>query len=366
MHQWDIDSLLKEMLDRKASDLILTVGTPPQYRVNGILRPAGEHESLIPEITEKLGLALMNEPQLKEFTETRSCDFSYGIAGCSRFRVNVFMQRGSYAIAIRAIPLAIPDFEELGLPPIVEHFALQPRGLLLVTGPAGSGKSTTLAAMIDYINHRRNVHVISIEDPIEYLHRHHCSTIEQREIGGDAPSFHHALRAVFRQTPDVIMIGELRDLESMQLALTLAETGHLILATLHTQDTTHSIHRMVDSFPAHQQQQVYIQLALVLTGVISQQLLITADESKRVLACEVLRVNSAVRNLIREMQVQQIYSVIQTGHHEGMMTMTESLLDLVQRGLVTEDLALERATRPKELTQLMQTEKHKKPGRGKS
>jgi twitching motility protein PilT len=255
---------------------------------------------------------------------------------------------------LRLIPQIIPSFEELGLPPIIRDFALCPHGLILVTGPAGSGKSTTLAAMLDYINSHRAHHIVCIEDPIEYVHDHRHSTIEQREIGSDARTFSEALRSVFRQSPDVIMLGEMRDLETMQLALSLAETGHLILATLHTQDTSHAINRVVDAFPPSQQPQVYVQLALVLQGVISQQLILSEDRTRRVLAFEIMKVNHAIRNLIRECEVQQIYSVLQTGKAEGMTTMNETLTNLYRLDLINRDTALMRSPHPKELRRLLE------------
>jgi twitching motility protein PilT len=348
-----MEHLLETMHDIEASDLIVTAGTRPQYRVHGALTGAPDGVVLQPRDTQALAYSLMSERQIHAFEQDKSIDFSTGVAGASRYRVNVYFQRGAVAMAIRVIPLSIPSFEDLGLPDVLLDFAMERRGLVLVTGPAGSGKSTTLACMIDYINHHRHAHVICIEDPIEYLHQHAQSTIEQREIGEDANTFQDALRSVFRQSPDVIMVGEIRDLETMQLALTLAETGHLILGTLHTQDATHAIHRIVDAFPAHQQAQIYIQLSMVLVGVVAQQLLVTRDKDRRVLACEVLRVNNAIRNLIRERRVQQVYSVLQSGKEWGMVTMTESLKKLVQEGLVNPELALKCATQPKELEQLL-------------
>ena len=281
-------------------------------------------------------------------------DLSKGFPGSGRFRFNVFYQRGSLAMAARLIPHRIPAFTELGLPPVVKQFALCPHGLFLVTGPAGSGKSTTLAAMIDYINTQRSAHIVCLEDPIEYLHENRKSLIEQREIYDDAPSFPDAMQGVFRQSPDIIMVGEMRDMETMQLALTLAETGHLILATLHTQDTTHAINRIVDVFPPAQQQQIYTQLSMVLTGIMTQALLISADGSRRVLACEVLNVTPAIRNLIREVQLQQIYSVIQTGREDQMVTMNDSLLKLCADGQITREVALTRSPRPKELVRMLE------------
>ncbi len=349
---WTIEELLGKVSSSGGSDLILTSGAPPMLKILGVMHavgaaPLGEDE------TKALGLSILNEAQRTILEDKRSVDLSKGFPGLNRFRFNVFYQRGTLALVARLIPYRIPSFAELGLPPIVQQFALCPHGLVLVTGPAGSGKSTTLAAMIEYINRNRSLHVVCLEDPIEYLHAHGKSLIEQREIYDDAPSFAVALQAVFRQSPDVIMVGEMRDLETMQLALTLAETGHLIFGTLHTQDTTHAINRIVDIFPPAHQQQVYTQLSMVLSGIISQALLLTADQSRRALACEVLHVNNAIGNLIRERQLQQIYSVIQTGKGEGMMTMNESLRRLVAEGKIDQDVALERSPRPRELARML-------------
>jgi len=353
MSAWVLNDLLKVMADRGASDLILTAGAKPQLRINGILEPYGDR-NLNPEDCKNLAYSVLSEKQIETLNLRRTLDLSRGFEDVSRFRFNIYYQRESIALAIRLIPFFVPPFEQLGLPEIVKDFASRPNGLVLITGPAGSGKSTTLAAMIDFINNTRNVHVVCIEDPIEYLHHHRKSVIAQREILSDAPTFASALRSVFRQSPDVIMIGEMRDLETMQLALTLAETGHLILATLHTQDTTHAINRIVDVFPPAQQQQVYVQLSLVLLGIVSQQLILTKDRLRRVLAYEVLHVNNAIRNLIREMQIQQIYSVIQTGRSEGMVTMNDSLKRLVEAGLIDAGVAIRRSLRPKEMARLLE------------
>ena len=349
---WTIEELLGKVSSSGGSDLILTSGAPPKLKILGVMHSVGD-QPLSEEETRTLGLSVLNEAQRAILEDKRSVDLSKGFPGLNRFRFNVFYQRGTLALVARLIPYRIPSFAELGLPPIVQQFALCPHGLVLVTGPAGSGKSTTLAAMIEYINRNRSLHVVCLEDPIEYLHAHGKSLIEQREIYDDAPSFAVALQAVFRQSPDVIIVGEMRDLETMQLALTLAETGHLIFGTLHTQDTTHAINRIVDIFPPAHQQQVYTQLSMVLSGIISQALLLTADQSRRVLACEVLHVNNAIGNLIRERQLQQIYSVIQTGKSEGMMTMNESLRRLVAEGKIDQDVALERSPRPRELARML-------------
>ncbi len=347
-----IDELLAAMASSNASDLILSVGAPPQFRILGKLRPHGD-ESLSSSETAQMAHALLNETQVQKLRDQRSIDFSKELLPGQRFRFNIFYQRDTIALAARLIPAAIPGYEELGLPEIVRQFALRPHGLILVTGPAGSGKSTTLAAMLDHINRSRQAHIIAIEDPIEYLHHNRNSVIEQREIYSDARSFSDALRSVFRQSPDVVMIGEMRDIETMQLALTLAETGHLILATLHTQDTSHAIHRIVDVFPPAHQQQVYTQLSMVLSAIISQCLLMSSDQLRRVLACEVMNMNNAIRNLIRERQLQQVYSVIQTGKSQGMMTMNESLKGLVVDGLLDQEVALERSPRPRELARML-------------
>lgn len=349
---WTIEELLGKVSAAGGSDLILTAGSPPQIKVLGVLHPVDDH-ALSAQETEALGLSILNEVQKSYLWEKRSVDLSKGFPGLNRFRFNLFYQRGTLALAARIIPFRIPTFRELGLPPIVQQFAMAPHGLVLITGPAGSGKSTTLAAMIDHINTHRSAHIICLEDPIEYLHSHRKSIIEQREIYEDAPSFAEALQGVFRQSPDVIMIGEMRDIETMQLALTLAETGHLILGTVHTQDATHAINRIVDVFPPAHQQQVYTQLSMVLTGVVAQTLLMTADQTRRVLACEVMHVNNAISNLIRERQLQQVYSVIQTGKAEGMFTMNDSLKHLVAEGKIDPDMAMERSPRPRELARML-------------
>jgi len=348
----EMEILLRQMCDSGASDLLLTVGTPPQLRIHGSLEPFGT-DPLHAEETAQLAYSLLNQQEVEKLKTRRSLDFSHGITGVARFRVNIYYQRDSIAMAIRVIPFEIPSFDELGIPAVAKEFALRPHGLILITGPAGSGKSTTVASMINHINDTRNVHIVCIEDPIEYIHAHRRSVIDQREIGEDAVSFSDALRSVFRQSPDVIMVGEMRDLETIALVLTLAETGHLIMATLHTQDTTHAVARIVDVFPTGQQQQVYTQLSQVLVGVISQQLIMTRDESARVLASEVMNVDNAIRNLIREKQVQQIYSVIQTGKASGMVTMNESLASLFFDDRITEEAALMRSPRPKELMRLL-------------
>jgi len=347
-----LEELLKEMCDRKASDLLLTVGATPQLRINGLLIST-QYPVMDRDTIERITCQVLGDHNMKTLIARKSIDFSRGYEGLSRFRFNFYYQRDSIAAAIRVIPFKIPPFEDLGLPDMVKEFALRPHGLVLITGPAGSGKSTTLAAMLDFINENRRLHVVCLEDPVEYLHHHKLSVIEQREIGEDAHSFSEALHSVFRQSPDVIMVGEMRDLETIQLVLSLAETGHLILGTLHTQDTTHAINRIVDVFPPAQQQQIYTQLSMVLVGIVSQQLLITSDGKSRVLACEVMHVNQAIRNLIREMQVQQLYSVVQTGKSEGMLTMNEALKKLCDKGLIDAGTAMSRSPRTKELSRML-------------
>jgi len=353
-----VNQLIAWMKERGASDLLLTCGSAPQFRINGAFEPI-DADLLRPEDTLGMAKSILTDGQFEKLEEMRSCDTASYVENVARFRANAYYQRGSVAIAIRLIPFDIPAFEELGLPAITLDFAMRPHGLVLLTGPAGSGKSTTLAAMIDHINSVSHVHVVTIEDPIEYVHSHRRSVIDQREIGSDAFSFAEALRSVFRQSPDVIMVGEMRDLETIGLALTLAETGHLILGTLHTQDSTHAISRIVDVFPTNQQQQVYTQLSMALQGVMAQLLLPKEDGSGRVLACEVLNVDSAVRNLIRETQVQQIYSVIQAGRSKGMVTMNDSLAELYYGGVIAKDAALDRSARPVELLKIFGAHKRK-------
>ena len=348
-----LEDLLREMCKRKASDLLLTVGASPQLRINGTLVPSS-FPQMDGAMIERVAFNVLGEQRMEVLQARKSVDFSKGYEGLSRFRFNFYYQRDSIAAAIRVIPFEIPPFEDLGLPEVVREFSLRPHGLVLITGAAGSGKSTTLAAMLDYINTNRRVHIVCLEDPVEYLHHHKQSVIDQREIGADAHSFGQALHSVFRQSPDVIMVGEMRDLETVQLVLSLAETGHLIMGTLHTQDTTHAINRIVDVFPPAQQQQIYTQLSMVLVGIVSQQLLVSSDGTRRVMACEIMNVNQAIRNLIREMQVQQLYSAVQTGRSEGMVTMNDSLKALLGKGLIDLGTAMSRFPRPKELARMME------------
>ena len=349
---WTMDLLFLEMVRRQASDMILTVGSPPQFRIHGSL-VAMPGVPLQADILQRLVFSLTNEWQRRELERVQSCDFSTSLDDRSRFRIHIYRQQDSFALTARLIPMEVRSFEALGIPAFARELVASPHGLLLVTGPAGSGKSTTLAAMVNLINQSRHAHIICIEDPIEYIHRHQRSVIEQREVHRDTPSFEDALHAVFRESPDVIMLGEMRDLATIRLALTLAETGHLIMTTLHTQDTIHAIHRIVDVFPADQQQQINTQLSLVLVGVLAQQLLPAADGQSLVLATEIMNVNGAIRNLIRERQIAQIYSVIQTSRKDGMVTMTDALFELCLAGRITPETAMLRAPQPKELAKLL-------------
>lgn len=322
------------MGEKDASDLHLGAGLSPQMRINGSLLTIQDYPPLKPDEVKALVYGLLSAGQIERFEKEHELDFSFSISGISRFRVNLYVQRGSVAASIRRLPFDVPSLEELGLPKMVKEFCASPNGLILVTGPVGSGKSTTLAAMIDYINSYRTAHIITIEDPIEYLHRNNCCRIDQREVGTDTSSFAEALRRVFRQDPDIVLVGEMRDLETIHTVLTLAETGHLILATLHTADTIHAVSRIIDVFPEYQQEQIRLQLALVLVGVISQKLLPKSNSQGRILACEIMKVTPAIANLIRKNQLHQIYSSLQTGKKFGMQTMNHSLSELCKKGLI--------------------------------
>ena len=339
----EIYQLLQAMVEKGASDLHLTAGSPPQLRIDGKLYPI-KLPKLRPKDIERLSYSVMTEIQKKRFEEKNELDMSFQWRGFSRFRANFFRQRGSMAAAIRQIPTKIRSFEELGLPPVVKDLTERPHGLVLVTGPTGSGKSTTLASMIDYINSTRRAHIITIEDPIEFLHRHKLSIVNQREVGSDTSDFNTALRYVMRQDPDVVLVGEIRDLETMVTTLRLAETGHLVFSTLHTNNTIQTINRIMDLFPVEQQANVRSQLAFVIEGILSQQLLPRADGKGRILALEIMIATPAIRNLIREDKLHQVYSQMQVGQKKyQMQTMNQALLKLVQQGLVTKEEALSRA-----------------------
>ncbi len=348
----DVNELLAKLVEYGGSDLHLTVGLPPIMRINGRLAPY-EGPRLTSADTKSLIYAILRDDQRERLEREWEYDFAYAVPGVARFRVNAYYQRSSVGAAFRHIPVDIKTFEELGLPKVLESFCEKPRGFILVTGPTGSGKSTTLAAMLDYINERHEVHIITIEDPIEYLHRHKRAMINQREVGSDTKSFSHALKYVLRQDPDVIMVGEMRDLETVSAALTAAETGHLVLATLHTQDAAQTIDRIIDVFPPYQQQQVRVQLAGTLQGIICQQLIPTVDGRQRVVAVEVLVPTAGIRNLIRENKTHQLMTAMQSGHQYGMVTMDQSLADLHHRGLISLEAAVQRAIDPNVLKTLL-------------
>lgn len=349
-----IDELLERMVDANASDLHVTTGTPPAIRVRGEVERLQEFDALSGEETQQLLYRILSSEQQKNLELKRQLDFSYSIPGLARFRVNVYFQRESIGAAFRLIPTELKTLEELGIPESLHVLAEKPRGLVLVTGPTGSGKSTTLAAVIDEINRNRSEHILTIEDPIEFLHRHKRCIVNQREIGPDATSFAEALRAALRQDPDVILVGEMRDLETISTALTAAETGHLVFGTLHTQSAPSTIDRIIDVFPAEQQEQVRIQIANSLQGVVTQALLPTADGMGRVPALEILLPDDAVRNLIRQGKVEQIYSVMQTNTGRGMQTMEQSLGDLIARRIVDLEVGLSRSSRPSQLIGLLE------------
>lgn len=339
-----INDLLTVAVNQKASDLHLTVGLPPMLRVYGELVPIPGEIELSSAMIRELVAPMLDESHQKVLEEKGQVDFSYGIPELGRFRVNLFRQRGAIAGVMRLIPNQIPDFSMLGIPEVVKTFAEKSRGLVLMTGPTGSGKSTTLAALIDLINTNRSCHIITLEDPIEFLHKHKKSVINQREVGSDTDSFASALRAALREDPDVILVGEMRDLETIQTALTAAETGHLVFATLHTNDTTQTVDRIIDIFPPHQQQQIRMQLSVTLQGIVAQQLIPKFNQPGRVLATEILIATGAIRNLIREGKTYQIPSVLQTGGKLGMQTLDASLKSLYQRRLISLQEAMMRAS----------------------
>jgi twitching motility protein PilT len=349
----DFADLLMEVVSRRASDLHLSAGAPPTVRVRGRLSPVDGYPVLSSVDTREIVYSILSGDQRQRLETKWQLDFAYSIPGHARFRVNAYFQRGAIGAAFRLIPFDLHSIDQLGLPPAVHEFTRKPRGFVLVTGPTGSGKSTTLAAMIDEINSTREEHIMTIEDPIEFLHSHKKCLVNQRELGSDAQSFAEALKAALRQDPDVILVGEMRDLETISTALTAAETGHLVFATLHTQDTAQTVDRIIDVFPPEQQGQVRVQLSVTLQGIVTQQLLPTADGSSRVAACEVLVPNPAIRNLIREGKTHQIYSVLQTGSAQGMQTMDAALVSLVRTGRISQKLAEERSSAPEELRRLL-------------
>jgi twitching motility protein PilT len=340
--------LLQEMIQKGASDLHITAGVRAKIRIDGELRDSSIDHILTPKDTLQISYSILTENQKKRFETEDELDFSFGVQNLSRFRGNVFKQRGCVAMAIRQIPYKITTVEELGLPPIVASLADRPRGLVLITGPTGSGKSTTLAALVDKINRERCGHIITIEDPIEFIHRHQKCMVNQREVGADTQSFTKALKYALRQDPDTILIGEMRDLETISAALTIAETGHLVLATLHTNSAAESINRIIDAFPSHQQSQVRAQLAFVIEGVVTQMLLPKATGRGRVCATEVLICTPAIRAVIRDAKIHQIYSLMQAGKKHGMQTMNDAFQVLYMEGTITKEEALKRSSDPNE------------------
>src|SRR6202789_717064 len=350
----NLHQLLRTMIEKGASDLHITTGTPPLLRIDGNIVPL-RLPPLGPVETKQLCFSVLTEEQRAAFEKNNELDLSFGVKALSRFRANVYMQRGAVAGAFRAIPFKILTFEELGLPPILAEFANKPSGLVLVTGPTGSGKSTTLAAIIDKINSEQRLHILTVEDPIEYLHTHKLSIVNQREVGSDTEGFKTALRYVLRQDPDVVLVGEMRDLETIEAALSISETGHLVFATLHTNSAVSTINRIIDVFPSHQQPQIRAKLSFVLQGVVSQQLLPRDKAPGRVLALEVLIPNPAIRNLIREDKVHQIYSQMQVGQDKfAMQTLNQSLYSLFQRKLISQEEAMSRSLEQDELKMMME------------
>lgn len=360
-----IYDLLKTMIEKGASDLHITTGSPPRLRVDGKLVPL-DSPAFTPSETKSLCYSILTDAQKHKFEENSELDLSFGVKGLSRFRGNIFMQRGAVAGAFRTIPFEIRTFQELGLPEIVNEMVKKPRGLILVTGPTGSGKSTTLATMVDRINSERQDHIITVEDPIEYLHGHKKCLINQREVNADTVSFKAALRYVLRQDPDVVLIGEMRDLETIEAALTVSETGHLTLATLHTNSAVQTINRVIDVFPPHQQEQIRVQLSFVLEGIMAQQLIPKKSGKGRALAMELMVPNPAIRNLIREDKIHQIYSMMQTGQAKfGMQTMNQSLIELYTKGHLSYEDAIARSTLPEEIIAMLQKVGSATSGRGR-
>jgi twitching motility protein PilT len=351
----DFAAVLGGMVEQNASDVHLSPGVPPAMRLRGQITPMESFGKLTQQDTREIVYSVLNDAQRKRFENERQLDLAYSIPGLARFRVNVFFQRGAISAAFRLIPSEIQDLNSLGLPPVMAEFTRKPRGFILVTGPTGSGKSTTLASMIDMINTERQDHILTIEDPIEFLHRHKSCIVNQREIGADATDFGSALRGALREDPDVILVGEMRDLETISTALTAAETGHLVFATLHTQSTAQTVDRIIDVFPPHQQHQVRMQLSIALQGVVTQQLIPTADGQGRACATEILIPTPAIRNLIREGKTHQIYSALQTSGSVGMQTMDAHLASLVRTDKITRAVAEQRAAVPEELRRLLGT-----------
>jgi twitching motility protein PilT len=351
--EFDFSEVLRLMVETRASDVHLTAGFPPAIRDKGKIQPMEGFPVLNGQQTREVVYGILNDDQRKRFENHQQLDFAYAIPGVARFRVNCFFQRGSVSAAFRLVPQEVPSLESLAVPPVLHELTTKPRGFVLVTGPTGSGKSTTLAAMIDAINCEREDHILTIEDPIEFLHTHKRSIVNQREIGSDAPDFSLGLRAALRQDPDVILVGEMRDLETISTALTAAETGHLVFATLHTQSTAQTVDRIIDVFPPEQQGQVRTQLSIALQGIVTQQLLPTLDGKGRVVASEVLIPTPAIRNLIREGKTHQIYGALQTSGAVGMQTMDADLARLVRGGKIARGLAEQRASVPEELSRLL-------------
>jgi twitching motility protein PilT len=351
--QIPVPELLVALLEIGGSDLHLTAGTPPVVRVNGDLERLDKYPSLTPRALQGMIYAILPQKLRERFEQELELDMSYSLPGQARFRVNVYQQRDALGAAFRLIPFEIKRLDELGLPGVVADLARFPRGFVVVTGPTGSGKSTTLASMVDVVNEERAGHIMTVEDPIEFLHKHKKCIVNQREVGADTHGFGQALKHVLRQDPDVILVGEMRDLETISTAITAAETGHLVFATLHTQDAPQTIDRIIDVFPPHQQQQVRVQLATTLQGVVTQQLIQTADGQGRAVAAEVLVTTPAIRNLIREGKVHQIYSAMQAGGRFGMQTMDMSIAALVKAGRINQQMAFERCHDPEELQRLM-------------
>jgi len=364
-----LSELLRKMIEHGGSDLHITTNSAPMVRVHGVLRPL-EYSELSPAETKQLAYSVLTDAQKHRFEETLELDFSFGIKGLSRFRANIFNQRGAVGAVFRSIPYEIRSFEELGLPAVIEKLCEKPRGLILVTGPTGSGKSTTLAAMVDKVNRARHEHIITVEDPIEYLHGHKGCIVNQREVHADTHSFSAALRSALREDPDVVLIGEMRDLETTETALRIAETGHLTFATLHTNSAASSINRIIDIFPSGQQAQIRTQLSMVLEGIVTQALLPKANGQGRAMAMEVLVPNSAIRNLIREDKIHQVYGMMQTGQDKfGMQTFNQSLASLYFKKQITLEMATARSSNADELQDLinrgaaaLQTQQPRAPG----